>query len=355
VIASLPDVSFWRGKSVLVTGHTGFKGSWLVRWLRDMGAEVSGLALAPDPLSLFNQLDLCSQIRDFRGDLVNRDFVKTVVADASPQIVFHLAAQPLVGASLKDPITTFRTNVMGTAHVLEALLDQPSVEAVIIVTTDKVYRNSDLGKPFVESDQLGGSDPYSASKACVELVTRSFRESYFDQVGIPVATARGGNVIGGGDYTVGRLVPDVVDAAYNSRVLSLRMPSATRPWQHVLDCLAGYLLFAERLSGGSGVPAELNFGPDGADNLTVETVVSELLTTFGIAVRIATNDDDEVVEHKLLSIDPTLAQRSLGWAGRLPGINAVRWTADWYRLVVEGEDPAQVTGAQVAQYLEMEA
>lgn len=255
IAARLPDPGFWAGKSVLVTGHTGFKGGWLTLWLSALGANVTGLALSPETKpSLFELADIGSSCRSEIADLRDASAVKRVVRAARPEIVLHLAAQALVRRSYREPGATFATNAQGTANLLDALADAPDLKAILAITSDKVYANDESGRAFREDDALGGHDPYSLSKAAAEHVVAGFRAAIFEKKGIALATARGGNVIGGGDYSEDRIVPDIVRAAASGVPLVLRNPSATRPWQHVLDCLCGYLVFAERLAGGEGAP-----------------------------------------------------------------------------------------------------
>ena len=242
-VTARPDADFWRGREVLLTGHTGFKGGWAAIWLHRMGAKVTGLSLAPDQTPSLYDLARVGELTDSRiVDLRDRAAVAEVVGSKPFDMVLHLAAQPIVRTSIEDPIGTFASNVMGTAHLLDALRAK-TPQAVLCITSDKVYANHETGKAFVEADALGGKDPYSASKAASEIAVHSFARSYFDKAGVPVATARGGNVIGGGDFSRDRLVSDIVRAVRAGQVLTLRHPESTRPWQHVLDCVAGYLVY----------------------------------------------------------------------------------------------------------------
>ena len=262
---------FWAGKRVLLTGHTGFKGSWAAIWLSRMGAEVTGLALAPDASpSLFELANVAGRVESHLVDIRDAAAIERVLADKSFDLVLHMAAQAIVRTSVEDPLATFDTNVMGTARLLQALRGQPALQAVLTITSDKVYANNDSGRAFVESDNLGGKDPYSASKAAAEIV-QSFAKSYFPDVA--VATARGGNVIGGGDFSRDRLVADIVRAQRAGEAVTLRHPEATRPWQHVLDCLAGYFRHLEALATDPAAPRTLNFGPKPAGR---EVTVGEL-------------------------------------------------------------------------------
>lgn len=329
---------FWRGKRVLLTGHTGFKGAWAAIWLSRMGAHVTGLALPPDQKpSLFELAEVARGIDSRLVDLRDAAAVQRV-ADARPyDLVLHMAAQPIVRAAIEDPVSTYATNVMGTAHLLQALRGQPALKAVLVVTTDKVYANAETGRAFAEDDALGGKDPYSASKAAAELVAASFARSYFDRLGIPVATARGGNVIGGGDFSRDRLVADIVRAARSGETVVLRHPEATRPWQHVLDCLAGYFTYLQALAERPQTPRALNFGPRPGG---AEVTVGEL-AALGVAALGAKpwrhDPDPTSLEAKALAIDATRAGQVLGFESRLDAPAAVALTMDWYRRQAAGE------------------
>lgn len=333
------NASFWRGKRVLLTGHTGFKGAWAAIWLSRLGAQVTGLALPPDQdPSLFHLARVDARIASRLVDLRNPEAVRAELAEGAFDLVLHMAAQPIVRAAIEDPIATFETNVMGTAHLLQALREQPSLQAVLVVTTDKVYANAETGRAFVETDALGGKDPYSASKAAAEIVTASFAKSYFDRAGTPVATARGGNVIGGGDFSRDRLVADIVRAARAGETVTLRHPEATRPWQHVLDCLAGYFAYLEALAERRAVPRALNFGPrPGGPEVTVGEIASLGVAALG-AWPWRHEPDPKSLEARALAIDAGQAAATLGFASRLDAAEAVALTMDWYRRQAAGED-----------------
>jgi CDP-glucose 4,6-dehydratase len=345
------SAAFWRGKRVLLTGHTGFKGAWAAIWLSRMGAEVTALALPPDQTpSLFHLAGADRRIASRLVDLRNPDAVRAELSETAFDLVLHMAAQPIVRAAIEDPIATFETNVMGTAHLLQALRDQGSLKAALVVTTDKVYANAESGRAFAETDALGGKDPYSASKAAAELVTASFARSYFDRAGVPVATARGGNVIGGGDFSRDRLVADIVRAARAGETVVLRHPEATRPWQHVLDCLAGYFTYLEALGEGREVPRALNFGPrPGGPEVTVGE-----LATLGVAALGAKpwrhDPDPASLEARALAIDATRAAETLGFASRLDAPEAVALTMDWYRRQAAGEDALALCLEEIEGY-----
>jgi CDP-glucose 4,6-dehydratase len=345
------DRAFWRNRRILLTGHTGFKGAWLCLWLERMGAEVFGLSLAPDTEpALYSLLQpmpgLCSRLGDIRDPAA----VAAAVAEARPHVVIHMAAQSLVRRAYRYPVETLATNVMGTAHLLDSLRSAEELEAVLIVTTDKVYRNNGRRQPFSEDDPLGGSDPYSGSKAAAEHLVTCMRASYFEPRGIPVATARAGNVIGGGDWSEDRLIPDVWRAIRSGEALRLRNPQATRPWQHVLEPLAGYLAYVERLASGADVPTSLNFGPPPGDVLTVAEVANAMFAAMHAVPRWVEPQIPQPDEAQFLAIDPALALRTIGWQPRLTPSQALQWTADWYRAVSSGAEPRQAALEQIRNY-----
>ena len=275
------DPAFWRGRKVLLTGHTGFKGAWCALWLTRMGAEVTGYALAPDTQpSLFEGAGIAADMDSLLGNLLYRDEVRRVVASAGPEIVLHMAAQALVRKAAREPVETVATNVLGTVHLLDALRDVPSVRVILVVTTDKVYANAETGAAFRENDALGGDEIYGASKAAAEILTHAMAHAHFAG-GATVATARSGNVVGGGDYAEDRLVPDIVRAVARGEAPLLRNPDSVRPWQHVLDCLAGYLVYVQALSSDPRPPRALNIGPQPQAPVTVRHVAETMLAAFG--------------------------------------------------------------------------
>jgi CDP-glucose 4,6-dehydratase len=325
----------YRGRRVLVTGHTGFKGSWLCLWLHALGAEITGLALdPPSEPSHWGLLKL--SIKDHRIDIRDEAAVRRIVAATRPEIVFHLAAQPLVRRSYREPVTTWATNVMGTAHVLEAARHTPDVRAVVVVTSDKCYENREWPWAYRERDRLGGHDPYSASKAGAELVAASYRAALLQHPSAPLlATARGGNVIGGGNWSADRLIPDLVRSVIDREPLVIRSPRATRPWQHVLDCLSGYLLLGSRLLTGDTACADAwNFGPDGEDNRPVEQVLADFARTWP-QLRWQVTSDPQPHEAGLLQLDSTKARMHLGWRPVWNIDNAIQHTSNWYRQLME--------------------
>ena len=345
------DSGFWSGKRVLLTGHTGFKGSWAAIWLSRMGAQVTGVALPPDQQpSLFELAGVGGVIASLFADLRDPQAVETALAGRAFDLVLHMAAQPIVRTSIEDPIGTFATNIMGTAHLLQALRGRSELQAVLVVTSDKVYANAETGRAFAEGDALGGKDPYSASKAAAEIVTQSFARSYFDAAGAPVATARGGNVIGGGDFSRDRLVADIVRAAQGQETVVLRHPEATRPWQHVLDCVAGYLVHLQALATDAATPRALNFGPRPGG---VEVTVGEL-ATLGVEALGARpwrhEPDPNSIEARSLAIDASLAKHALGFESRLDAPQAVSLTMDWYRRQAHGEAALDLCREQIAAY-----
>jgi CDP-glucose 4,6-dehydratase len=335
---------------VLLTGHTGFKGAWLNLWLREMGADVTGFALEPSTEP--NLWDLVGHgARSIIGDVRDESRVRTVLAGADPHIVIHMAAQALVQESYRDPLSTYATNVMGTANVLAACRDARDLECVIIVTSDKVYEHRDLRRPFVEEDRLGGHDPYSNSKACAELVASCFRDSYFSG-GPQVAAVRAGNVIGGGDWSPDRLIPDCVRALDAGVPVRLRYPDAVRPWQHVLEPLSGYLTAARALvEAPATAPRAVNFGPDPAAWCTVREVVDAFSARFAGKPGWAHDDAPHPAEAHALTLSSALAERSLQWRPALSIEESLGWTADWYRAHAAGRDMLAFTLAQLGEYL----
>ena len=313
-----PAARFWRGTKVLVTGHTGFKGAWLSAWLAGMGASVTGVALPPETSpNLFDLLGLARDVDSLLRDVRDLEAMQGVFRSAQPEVVFHLAAQALVRRSYADPVQTYATNLMGTVHVLEAARATPSVRAVVNVTSDKCYENRETQHAYRETDAMGGHDPYSSSKGAAELITSAYRRSFFATDGKLLASARAGNVIGGGDWSEDRLIPDCVRAFSAGRDLVLRDPLAVRPWQHVLEPLAGYLLLAERLAAGEAAAADAwNFGPDDADSASVGRVVNEIVRLWGGSARWRQDDIAQPHEAHLLRLDVSKARQQLGWRPR---------------------------------------
>jgi CDP-glucose 4,6-dehydratase len=344
--------SFWAGRRVLLTGHTGFKGAWLSLWLAELGAEVTGLALPPDQTpSLFEEAHVGERITSTIGDIRDRAVVEDAFRRARPEIVLHLAAQALVRRSYREPVETYATNVMGTAHVLEAARRSPGLQAVVVVTTDKCYENREWIWPYRESEPLGGHDPYSSSKACAELVVSAYRRSFLAEQGIGVASARAGNVIGGGDWSEDRLLPDLIRAFEEGRPAIVRRPDAVRPWQHVLEPLHGYLLLAERLAGGEKVAEAWNFGPTELGAASVRHVADALVREWGGTAVWRHVPDPGPHEATLLRLDISKARAELGWTPALDLGESLRWTIDWHKRHLAGESAAAASAGQLADYM----
>ncbi len=348
------DPRFWRGRRVLVTGHTGFKGAWLALWLQDLGAEVTGFGgPAPTEPSLFAAANVADGLREhLEGDVRDAQAVDAAVRASRAEVVFHLAAQALVRRGLREPVETYAVNVMGTAHVLDAVRRLgDDVRAVVSVTSDKCYANREWEWPYREDEPLGGKDPYSSSKACQELVTAAYRDSLLAGRDVRVATARAGNVIGGGDWAEDRLVPDLVRAAAAGRPLAVRAPDAVRPWQHVLSPLCGYLQLAERLAGGGGeaFATAFNFGPDADDARPVRWVVERLLDGWPEPVEVewGAGAPDEA---GVLRVDSSRARARLGWTPGWDLAAGLESTAQWYAAHAAGEDPRGLVLRQIERY-----
>lgn len=349
--------SFYSNKRVFLTGHTGFKGSWLAEWLLLLGAEVHGYALDPQPHEvLYGQLGLAQRMAsDTRGDLADRTKLDQALADAKPDVILHLAAQPLVRLSYDIPVETFATNVMGTAHVLDAVrrLDQPCT--VICITTDKCYENREWLHAYRENDAMGGHDPYSASKGAAELVISSFRDSFFSQCagghGIKLASARAGNVIGGGDWAIDRIVPDCIRAIRAGRPIAVRNKIATRPWQHVLEPLGGYLWLAARLTNQPDLASSFNFGPALTSNRTVADLVCQLLNHLP-GEWIDASDPNAPHEASKLNLAIDKAFHLLGWQPVWDFPTTIAMTAGWYHGEAEGASPGELTRSHIQTYQE---
>lgn len=343
----------WRGRRVLVTGHTGFKGSWLSLWLHAMGAEVSGLALVPptDP-NLFDVARIADLVDHAEGDIRDYATVHAAFARVRPEIVFHLAAQPLVRLSYEQPVETYATNVMGTVHVMEAARQVGGVRALVCITTDKCYENREWVWPYRETDPMGGYDPYSSSKGAAELAIAAYRRSYFPaESGTLLASVRAGNVIGGGDWALDRLVPDLVRAFEAGEPPVIRSPNAVRPWQHVLEALGGYLLIAERLAAGEATFAEAwNFGPSDDDARPVSWIVDRMRGAWGGTHDATPHHGPVPHEAGLLRLDCSKARAALGWRPALTLDTALDWIVDWHKQAGAGADPRDLTLGQITAY-----
>lgn len=343
---------FWRGKRVLVTGHTGFKGGWLARWLLDMGAEVHGYALPPptEPNFFFScnlSAELCSQtLADIRDLSVLAESMQAV----KPEIVLHLAAQALVRHSYAAPIETYAVNIMGTANLLEAVRKTPSVRVVVNVTSDKCYENREWLWPYREGESLGGCDPYSSSKACSEILTAAYRHSFLDASGVKVASARAGNVIGGGDWAKDRLIPDFFRAIDSGQTISIRSPHAVRPWQHVLEPLSGYMLLAERLWTGEPTFCDAwNFGPAESDGMTVQEIVTRMCNAVPGAQWVRDSAPHQH-EANLLKLDSSKARKILGWQSRWDVQTSLQKTFEWHAAWKRKEPMSVISSRQIAEY-----
>ena len=356
-VPGAPDPAFWAGRRVLVTGHTGFKGSWLALWLEALKANVTGYALAPptEP-NLFRLACADASMKSVLGDVRNLEHVSRVVADARPEVLIHMAAQSVVRTGYSDPVETYATNVMGTVNVLEALRRSGLACAVVNVTTDKCYAPRSHGPGYRENEPMGGHDPYSNSKGCSELVTSAYRDSFFNPVSfskhrVALGSARAGNVIGGGDWTAHQLIPDLLRAFAQAEPCRIRSPNSIRPWQFVLEPLRGYLLLAERLSSGAASFASgWNFGPVDEDARPVSWIADRLARAWGDSAAWVVDGAEHPHEDEVLRLDASRAGRELGWRPAMPLGDALDWIVEWTRRWRAGEDARTVTRAQIVNY-----
>ncbi len=356
--------SIWRNKRVFLTGHTGFKGGWLALWLSKLGANVRGYSLDPSTSpNLLSTARIPSVIEDLRGDIRDAASLDRAMSDFAPEVVFHLAAQPLVRLSYADPIGTYETNVIGTARVLDAVRRTPSVRAVVSVTTDKCYENKEWAWGYRETDPLGGYDPYSSSKACAEIVSAAFRSSFFNPAQLhqpgghttAIATARAGNVIGGGDWSLDRLIPDLIAGFTRGEPVRIRRPQSIRPWQHVLEPLHGYITLAEKLltPEAARFATAYNFGPTEDDAQPVSWIVEKMVQFWGEGATWILDLDPGVHEAGYLKLDASRARADLNWRPRLRLETALEWLVDWYRAAERNQDMQALTFQQIEAYEEL--
>lgn len=350
---NLVTKDFWQGRRVFITGHTGFKGSWLALWLNQLEAKVTGYALPPPSTpNLFHEARIGSTLTSIIGDIRSADRLAAEIVNARPQTLFHLAAQPLVGEGYRDPVGTYSTNIMGTVNVLEAARQCPELESVVIVTTDKCYENNDTMHSYGESDPMGGRDPYSSSKACAELVTAAYRQSFFtSSAEARLATARAGNVIGGGDWAENRLMPDLLRAFSNNAVAKLRNPDAVRPWQHVLEPLKGYLLLAEKLTESGTAARAWNFGPELEDCVSSATVAELTCSHWSTDAHWESEATNFPHEASLLRLDSSAAKQTLEWRPTWSLNDAIQNTVSWHRAWLSGHDMQTFSRHQIELYI----
>lgn len=345
---------FWKNKKVLITGHTGFKGSWLSLWLQLLQAKVIGYALAPPTsINLFEGANIEDEMIDIRGDVRDYDALHRVIKQHKPEIIIHMAAQSLVRYSYSHPVDTYATNVMGTVNLLEAVRHSPDVRVLVNVTTDKCYENKEWYWGYREDEPMGGFDPYSNSKACSELVTASYRNAFFNQVSIGLATARAGNVIGGGDFAEDRIIPDLIRSCIENKNVKIRYPKAIRPWQHVLEPLSGYLRLAQLLYDNPKAYSEaFNFGPSDADAKSVEWIADKVLTLWGGNVKWEKMDVPQFHEANYLKLDCSKAQTKLDWKPMWNIHQTLDETVAWYRAYYEKAAMREITLNQIKRYTE---
>ena len=347
------DNNFWSGRSVFITGHTGFKGGWLSYWLSQMGAKVHGYSLdAPTTPNFFTVCNLEKHLESSTiGNILDFEHLNKALDQTSPEVVFHLAAQPLVRESYSSPIATFETNVIGTANVMEACRSVPLIKAIVNITTDKCYENKEWTWSYRENDRLGGRDPYSASKACAEIAAAAYRDSFLTEANIYLASVRAGNVIGGGDWATDRLIPDFLRALDIGELLTIRSPNAVRPWQHVLEPLSGYLILAEKLfSEGNAFTDAWNFGPNDDEAKSVSWIVNQLCNRTPGA-KWQTENAQQPHEAGLLKLDSSKAKTNLGWNPRWNLEMALNKTIEWHQAWQKGDDMAAFTSTQLKAYI----
>jgi CDP-glucose 4,6-dehydratase len=349
-------MSFFKDKKVFLTGHTGFKGAWTAFILKQLGADVTGFALAQHEVSLYNILGLEKEVKSIIGDINNPQEIEKAMMKAKPEMVFHMAAQAFVIPSYKDPRTTWQTNVMGTLNVFEAVRKTGTVKAMINITTDKCYENLEWFYPYRETDTLGGHDPYSSSKAGAEILSSSYRKSFFKKEGIKMATVRAGNVIGGGDFSEIRLLSVAIRSIKEGKPFYITAPNSTRPWQHVMEAISGYFMLAKKLYTQEGYDKAYNFGPDLSGNLTVLEVINEMqnhIPSLKYEIKI---DEDAPHEAKFLMLDTSLAKHELGWGPKVTTLEGIKLTAEWYNSYLNGgKNLKELTQKQIEIFTDLSA
>ena len=345
-------MGFWKEKKVLITGHTGFKGSWLSLYLEGMGANVFGYSLAPKTMSMFSITQLNREIDGYFGNIQDFSRLETFLKKVQPDVLFHLAAQSLVSESYLDPLETIKTNVLGSSNLLMAASNVTSVKAVINVTSDKCYDNKGWGWSYSESDRLGGKDPYSASKACVEILNQSIYESYYRKKNIGLATVRSGNVIGGGDWGENRLIPDVLKAIDNNKKLIIRYPNATRPWQHVMEALSGYVSLAQRMfNDPTNFSEPFNFGPKYGNSVSVKNLIQNIYTRFNLESGYRIQSGELLDEANFLSLDSSKAHKRLNWTPKWSIDQTCDSITEWHKAYLRQEDMKSFTQKQIFQFV----
>jgi len=348
---------FWRDKKVLITGHTGFKGSWLCLWLKNLGANVTGYALpAPTVPSLFKDAGVADGMYSVEADMRDLASLEKVIKDRQPEIVIHMAAQSLVRYSYDNPVETYATNVMGTVNLFEAVRRSGNVRVILNITSDKCYENKEWAWGYRENEPMGGHDPYSSSKGCAELVTEAYRKSYFEGIdsATVIASARAGNVIGGGDWATDRLIPDIIRAFLRETPVAIRNPGSIRPWQHVLEPLSGYLALVEHLwEGGQEFASGWNFGPSDSDARPVLWIVQEIISQWGAGASYEQDHQPHVHEANYLKLDSSKARNLLGWSPRLNLAKTLQWLVVWYQAHQKGEDMFKLTLSQIKDYQDL--
>lgn len=353
VTANVINSEFWKDKKVFITGHTGFKGSWMCLWLESMGADIAGYSLEPSSSpNLFEEANTGKNIKNTFADIRDSSCLNEAISSFKPEIVIHMAAQPLVRQSYKDPVETFSTNVMGTVNLLDIIRRLDGVKAVVNVTTDKCYENKEWFWAYREDEPLGGHDPYSSSKACSELVTRAFTKSYFSESNIALASARAGNVIGGGDWSNDRLIPDILLAFQDKNPVVIRNPKATRPWQHVLEPIYGYLLLAEKLYNHNHNFSEAwNFGPKEDDSKSVEWVLNEMALKWGDGASWVNDPSDNPHEANFLKLDISKACTRLGWKPKWSLKTALNYTISWHKDWINNYSAKELCLSQIDKFI----